>query len=111
MRTFIPALAIAASVLCSPMPALAQCNAYCSVGARGTGGENSDGRAQGFLDIGPGRTAGFDVFNSGNSDAGHFAVEFEGDLVGTRSGTLRDGICRDLETGRLGDDRGLDPDC
>ena len=107
MQISIPIVLIAASLLISPAPALAQCNANCSVGAVGTGGENSGGNAEGFLSISPGRLQGYEVFNSGNFDAGHFAVEFDGDLVGTRSGTYRDEVCRGLATGRLGDDHGL----
>jgi hypothetical protein len=110
MKILATALILTASIVW-PSGSKAQCSSNCSVGAFGTGGENSGGRAQGFLEVGPGPREGYDLFNSGNFDAGHFAVEFEGDLVGTHSGTYRDGICRGLETGILGDDQGLDPDC
>lgn len=103
-------LTLAASVMW-PSSSLAQCSSNCTVGAYGTGGDNSGGRAQGFLYIGPCFTQACDVRNSGNFDAGHLVADFGGDLSGTLSGTYRDGICRGLETGYFGDERGLDPDC
>ena len=106
----VAGLTLAASVMW-PSNSLAQCSANCAVGALGTGGENSGGRAQGFLYIGPGSVQGYDVRNSGNFDAGHIVADFGGDLAGTLSGTYRDGICRGLETGYFGDNQGLDPDC
>ena len=103
-------LTLAASVMW-PSSSLAQCSANCAVGALGTGGQNSGGRAQGFLYIGPGSVPGYDVRNSGNSDAGHIVADFDGDLAGTLSGTYRDGICRGSATGYFGDYHGFDPDC
>ena len=102
---------VAASVAWPSNSLAQQCNTKCSVGAMGTGGERSGGRAQGFLYVGPGGTPGYDVRNSGNFDAGHFTADFDGDLAGTLSGTYRDGVCRGRETGFFGDSHGFDIDC
>ena len=104
-------LALAGAVLWPSNSLAQQCNTNCSVGALGTGGTRSDGRAQGFLYVGPGGTPGYDIRNSGNSDAGHIVADFNDELAGTLSGTYRDGICRGSETGFFGDNHGLDPDC
>ena len=111
MRSAKFTLAIAGSVIVSPVPAVAQCNSYCEVGAAGTGGLSSGGQAQGFYYRVPGRTAGRTLTNSGNSDAGRFVIAADGSVIGEITGTYRDGICRGTADGILGDFEGLDPDC
>ena len=99
------------SVVSLPSAAFAQCNSYCAVGAFGTGGSSSAGQAQGFHYVVPGRVEGSTVTNSGNFDAGRAVIDSFGNVIGTISGTFRDGICRGLITGVEGDSRGLNPDC
>jgi hypothetical protein len=112
MRISIPTLAIATSLVISPAPALAQCNTFCGVGAFGTGGTSSDGKAQGWHLIRPGSLEGFTISNVGNSDAGRTAVYLNGELYGYIEGTIRDDICRGNSEGlRFGEYTGFEPDC
>ena len=93
MRISVPTLAIMASVVMSPMPALAQCNTNCAVGAYGTGGISSDGQAQGFLVTGPGRLDGYTFRNVGTDEAGRIVYYYYDDLFGFWDGTLRGDLC------------------
>ena len=103
--------ALAASVAW-PAGGIAQCSSNCSVGGAGQGGVSSGGAAQGFHYEGPGSTPGFNVTNVGNNDGGRIvAYDDDGNVLGTLSGTFRDGVCRVNETGIFGDVQGLDPDC
>ncbi len=79
---------------------------FCA-GAAGTGGEKSEGNAQGFREVGPGKTEGATFTNTGNADAGH--VELTGTVEGSRSGTCRDGTERGHSTGVFGDSSGQRP--
>ena len=80
--------AIAASlVLAVPTASAEGCATTCSVGAAGTGGESSDGQAQGFRLEGPaGRFPGSTFTNQGNEIAGH--VTLEGTANGSASGAI-----------------------
>ena len=108
--TLVIMLALAGSNI-SPPTALPQCSSYCEVGAVGTGGLSSEGKAQGFHYVVPGHMVGSTATNSGNLEAGRLVIDRFGNVVGTLSGTYRDGICRGLETGIFGDSEGLDPYC
>jgi hypothetical protein len=48
---------------------------------------------------------------AGNFDSGHFIVDVDGNVIGSASGTYRDGIYRGLYEGFFGDLTGFDPDC
>lgn len=78
--------AIAASLALAVPSASAQgCASTCSVGAVGTGGENSDGQAGGFRLAGPSTGFPGSTFtNQGNEIGGHISVE--GTANGTASG-------------------------
>jgi len=81
----------AAALLSVPSIAMSQCNeAGCAVGAAGTGGEKSEGKAQGFREViesirFPGRI----ITNSGNLDAGRLNISGGGFPSGDLSGTFR----------------------
>jgi hypothetical protein len=115
MRISMLTVALAGSALAalviSSSPALAQCDTFCEVGAAGTGGESSDGRAQGFHYIVPGHNPGSIATNSGNLMAGRLVIARSGDIVGTLTGNYIDGVCHGSETGIFGDTTGADPDC
>ena len=94
MTRFFLSVAAVAAFLFSPV-AMAQSGGCggdtCSVGAFGTGGQKSDGKAQGFRDefISTVRIPGAAITNSGNLNAGRFTVTREGSSLGTLSGTFR----------------------
>ena len=94
MRATAFGAAIAASLaLAVPTASAEGCATTCSVGLVGTGGENSDGQAQGFRLKGlSGGFPGSTFTNQGNEMAGHIAVTgpFEGSASGrvTPDGTL-----------------------
>jgi hypothetical protein len=100
--------ALTAAMIAFPSIANAQCREveegdFC-VGASGTGGEKSEGKAQGFREEGPSdnpATPGRHITNSGNDEAGR--VEFSGSDTGTLSGTARDDTVRGRGTGFFGD--------
>jgi hypothetical protein len=97
---------IAASLaLAVPSASAEGCSSTCSVGAAGTGGENSDGKAEGFRLAGPSTGFPGSTFtNQGNPAlGGHIAVEGptfngsasgntspQGDLVGHFTGVSAD---------------------
>ena len=80
--------AIAASlVLAVPSASAEGCASTCSVGGAGTGGQNSDGQAQGFRLAGPSTGFPGSTFtNQGNEIAGHISVE--GTANGSASGAF-----------------------
>jgi len=87
MRAIAFGVAIAASLVLAVPSASAQgCASTCSVGAAGTGGENSDGQAAGFRQEGPSTGFPGSTFtNQGNVlYGGHITVE--GTATGTASG-------------------------
>ena len=77
MRAIAFGAAIAASLVLAVPSASAQgCASTCSVGAAGTGGQNSDGQAGGFRLEGPSTGFPGSTFtNQGNEIGGHIAVE------------------------------------
>ena len=83
----------AAALVFIPSTAMSQCGTEaCSVGAAGTGGESSDGKAQGFhYEFPSTRFPGATITNSGNNDAGRFSIGTgaTGSTLGTLSGTFR----------------------
>jgi hypothetical protein len=84
-------------------PAFANCgDGDCSVGALGTGGEESEGKAQGFRFEGPGDNPGILVTNVGNADAGRLTVDRPGDDDGTLSGIYRGDSARGRGSGSFG---------
>ena len=92
MNHIFLALSAVALVFVSPL-AMAQCGGdTCSVGAGGTGGVRSGGKAQGFHDefVSTVRIPGAAITNSGNLDSGHFTVKLDGNSLGTLSGTYRE---------------------
>ena len=114
MRISTPTVAIAASLLISPMPALAQCDpaSFCGVGAFGTGGISSDGRAQGNLFRRPGSREGFTLWHMGTDPAGRLVVYKDGEVYGFFEGTIRDEFCAGMTEGlRWGDFTGYEPLC
>ena len=111
MRTLLLSLACGGSLGIVPTSALAQCSSYCAVGGAGTGGLNSGGQAQGFHYIAPGDFAGNTATNSGNINAGRLVIDQNGNVIGTLTGTYRDGICRGTQTGIFGDSHGYNPTC
>ena len=88
MRATAFGAAIAASLaLAVPTASAEGCASTCSVGGAGTGGQNSDGQAQGFRLKGPSTGFPGSTFtNSGNQIAGHITVE--GTANGTGSGAF-----------------------
>ena len=114
MRNSIPPVAIAATLLISPMPAVAQCSpdSFCGVGAFGTGGINSDGKAVGNLFRRPGSLEGFTLWHMGSDPAGRLVVYKDGELYGFFEGTIRDEFCAGMTEGlRWGDFTGRAPPC
>lgn len=105
----------AATLVYLPSMALSSCgDASCSVGAAGTGGEKSDGKAQGFHEIIPSiRFPGRTITNSGNLDAGRLTILGGGFPSGTISGTFRENpepTVRGHGTGIFGDWSGQCPE-
>jgi hypothetical protein len=106
MRRILALMNVAAMMVVAAFgsPALANCgDGACSVGALGTGGEKSEGKAQGFLFEGPGSSPGVTVTNAGNADAGRLTVDRPGDDDGTTSGTFRGDSARGHGSGSFGD--------
>ena len=97
MRKF---LSLAVIFLVPTFPAIAECgDGECDVGAFGTAGTASGGKAQGWhverpSTLFPGET----YFNVGNFDAGTIRVSNQG----TIAGTFRDGVSRGHSTGLFG---------
>ncbi|MFZ2158007.1 MAG: hypothetical protein WAV72_18050 [Bradyrhizobium sp.] len=92
MNRFYLTVTAAALVFVSPV-AMSNCGGdTCSVGASGTGGERSEGKAQGFRDefISTVRIPGAAITNSGNPDSGRLTVTLDGNSLGTLSGTFRE---------------------
>ena len=103
MHAFIWSLA--AALLFVPSVALSQCGGdSCSVGALGTGGVSSGGKAQGFFSKTPStRFPGATLTNAGNNDAGRLNITSS---VGSLSGTFRENpspTARGRGTGVFGD--------
>ena len=80
--------AIAASLALAVSTASAEgCASTCAVGAAGTGGQASDGKAQGFRQAGPSTGFPGSTFtNQGGESSGHITVE------GTANGSASGGI-------------------
>jgi hypothetical protein len=87
MNRFV-VFAAAAVLILIPSLAPAQCGGTsCNVGAFGTGGTSSDGKAQGFLQKFPSTMfPGATFSNAGNFDAGRLSIS---DGIGSTSGTFR----------------------
>ena len=108
MNRLFSSLSAAVLVFVSPI-AMGQCGGNtCSVGADGTGGEKSGGKAQGFHDefVSTVRIPGAEITNSGNLDSGRFTVTLGGTSLGTLSGTFREhpaATMRGRGTGLFGD--------
>jgi hypothetical protein len=70
---------------------MSQCgDGNCAVGAAGTGGEKSAGKAQGSHEEIPSiRFPGRTITNSGNADAGHLNISGGGFPSGDLTGTFR----------------------
>ena len=81
-------VAVAASLALAVPPASAEgCASTCSVGGAGTGGQNSDGQAQGFRLKGPSTGFPGSTFtNQGNEMGGHISVQGASD--GSASGAF-----------------------
>lgn len=109
--TAFGAAIVASLALAVPTASAEGCATTCSVGLVGTGGENSDGQAQGFrlkgLSTGfPGST----FTNQGNEIAGHIAVT--GPFEGSASGrVMPDGTLVGHFDGVSAIFFGLDGDC
>ena len=91
MNVFVVVVASAALTL-TPSFTSAQCGGdSCSVGAFGTGGTNSEGKAQGFFLKFPSTLfpGGF-VSNTGNLDSGRLNVNDGSGSIGSTSGTFRE---------------------
>jgi hypothetical protein len=88
MRATAFGAVIAASlVLAVPTASAEGCASTCSVGGAGTGGQNSDGQAQGFRLEGPSTGFPGSTFtNQGNEIAGHISVQGASD--GSASGAF-----------------------
>ena len=88
MRAIAFGAVIAASLaLAVPAASAEGCASTCSVGAAGTGGQSSDGQAQGFRLAGPSTGLPGSTFtNQGGPLTGHIAVE------GTSDGSASGGI-------------------
>jgi hypothetical protein len=101
---FTVAAVMAVIMVALAASAFANCgDAECSVGAAGTGGEKSEGKAQGFRTEGPGHNPGVSVTNTGNSFSGQLKVDRPGDDDTQLAGTGRDGIARGRSTGEFGE--------
>jgi hypothetical protein len=102
------AVGAALGVLLLPGVAYAHCgDGECAVGGAGTGGERSDGRAQGFRyeeSVLVNNEVVW-VTNVGNADGGR--ITLSGGRVGTLAGTYRYDIGRGHGTGFFGDWSGL----
>lgn len=84
------------------------CATACTVGTYGTGGEASEGKAQGGLFVGhPERFPENTISNAGNADAGRIDATTADGSEGTLTGTFRDGTLRGRETGLFGDCSGI----
>ena len=104
--------AIAASLALAVPPALAEgCASTCSVGGAGAGGENSDGKADGFRVEAPApRFPGSTFTNSGNQIAGHITVQ--GTAEGSGSGAFTpQGVVVGHYDGVVAIRFGMDGDC
>ena len=88
MRATAFGAAIAASLaLAVPTASAEGCASNCSVGGAGTGGQNSDGQAQGFRLEGPSTGFPGSTFtNQGNEMGGHISVQ--GASTGSASGAF-----------------------
>jgi hypothetical protein len=92
MRRFARSTAFGAVIAASlalavPLASAEGCASTCSVGGVGTGGQNSDGQAQGFRLAGPSTGFPGSTFtNQGNENAGHISVE--GTANGSASGAF-----------------------
>jgi hypothetical protein len=108
MNRFCLAVTATALVFVSPA-AMSNCGGdTCSVGALGTGGVKSGGKAQGFHDefISTIRIPGAALTNSGNLESGRITVTLDGNSLGTLSGTIRENpqpTVRGRGTGLFGD--------
>lgn len=102
MNRFIFSIAAAALVII-PSIAASQCGGdTCNVGAAGTGGERSEGKAQGFRTERPSTRFGGTIINTGNDNAGRLNFTAAGSI----SGTFReqpDATFRGHGTGLFGD--------
>jgi hypothetical protein len=104
--------AIAASlVLAVPSASAEGCATTCSVGSAGTGGQNSDGQAQGFRQEGPSTGFPGSTFtNQGGELAGHISVK--GAAEGSASGGITpQGVLVGHYTGVVADRFGIDGTC
>src|SRR5262245_42749605 len=104
--------AIAASLaLAVPTASAEGCASTCSVGGAGTGGLNSDGKAQGFRQKGPSTGFPGSTFtNQGNQNAGH--ITLEGTANGSASGAITpQGVVVGHYTGDVAVLFGMDGDC
>jgi hypothetical protein len=103
-RSISIATGVVLGVLLLPGVASAHCgDGDCAVGAAGTGGERSDGRAQGFR-VEESVLVNNElvmVTNVGNADAGR--ITLSGGREGTLAGTYRFDIGRGRGTGFFGD--------
>ena len=66
--------AVAATMVATGSPVIADCSETCAAGAAGTGGSASGGASQGFRLEGPSRILGATFTNSGNDIAGHITI-------------------------------------
>ena len=104
--------AIAASLALAVPPASAEgCASTCSVGGAGTGGQNSDGQAQGFRLKGPSTGFPGSTFtNQGNEMAGH--ISLQGTAEGSASGGITpQGVLVGHYTGVVAERFGIDGTC
>ena len=92
MRRFARSAALGAAVagslaLAVPLASADGCASTCSVGGAGTGGQNSDGQAQGFRLAGPSTGFPGSTFtNQGGPLSGHISVQ--GAASGSGSGAF-----------------------
>ena len=104
--------AIVASLALAVPPASAEgCATTCAVGGAGTGGQNSDGQAQGFRLKGlSGGFPGSTFTNQGNEMAGHISVQ--GASIGSASGAFTpQGVLVGHYDGVVAIRFGMDGDC
>jgi len=89
-KSVLVVAAVALTLMSAYAPA--QCGGdSCSVGAFGTGGTSSEGKAQGFrLEFPSTMFPGGSVSNTGNLDAGRFNVDDGSGSIGSTSGTFRE---------------------
>ena len=82
---------LALAVTAVPPASAEGCASICSVGGAGTGGENSDGQADGFRVERPStKFPGSTYTNSGNQIAGHITVEGTADGMASGAFTPQD---------------------